>query len=387
MSDRVPVRSLAKEQAALRRVATLVAEGATAAEVFAAVSVEVARLVPADGAALTRFEADGTVTALGGWTRSGGYVYVGKRYALEGTVSGKVFETRRPARIDDYSQEPGTAAAAGREMGWRSSVGAPITVEGRLWGVLAVVSSSERPLPLDTERRMVEFTELVATAVANAESREELARIADEQAALRRVATLVARGVSPSEVLDAVAAEVEQLLGADWAGVHRCGPDGGVTVVSSSGSLASAIPVGARAALDSASVVASVMDTGRPARIESFEDVSGDWAARARELGVRAVVGAPIMLEGRLWGVTIAAWRQEGTVPVANAEHLLAGFTELVAAAIANAESREELASLADEQAALRRVATLVAEGARPEDVFASVSDEVARTLGVPIAV
>src|SRR4029450_2317293 len=115
----------------------------------------------------------------------------------------------------------------------------------------------------------------------------------------------------------------------------------------------------------------------RPARIDSFEDVSGDWAARARELGVRAVVGAPIMLEGRLWGVTIAAWRQEGTVPVADAERVLAGFTELVAAAIANAESREELASLADEQAALRRVATLVAEGARPEDVFASVSDEV----------
>src|SRR6266550_1075371 len=234
---------------------------------------------------------------------------------------------------------------------------------------------------------MVEFTELVATAVANAESRKELARIADEQAALRRVATLVARGVSPSEVLDAVAAEVEQLLGADWAGVNRCGPDGAVTVVSSSGSLASDIPVGVRAALDQSSLVASVVDTGRPARIESFENVSGDWAVRARKLGVRAVVGAPIMLEGQLWGVSIAAWAQEGTVPVADAEHLLAGFTELVATAIANAESREELASLADEQAALRRVATLVAEGARPEDVFAAVSDEVARTLGVPIAV
>src|SRR5205814_1986637 len=145
-----------------------------------------------------------------------------------------------------------------------------------------------------------------------------------------------------------------QLLGADWAGVNRCGPDGAVTVVSSSGSLASDIPVGARAALDQASVVASVVDTGRPARVESFEDVSGDWAARARELGVRAVVGAPIMLEGHLWGVTIAAWTHEGAVPVSDAEQLLAGFTELVATAIANAESREELASLADEQSAPR---------------------------------
>jgi hypothetical protein len=83
---------LAEEQAALRRVATLVA-GGPPAEVFQAVSVEIARLIPAEGAAPTRFESDGTVTALGGWTSTGGYVGAGTRFGMDGTVSGLVFET------------------------------------------------------------------------------------------------------------------------------------------------------------------------------------------------------------------------------------------------------------------------------------------------------
>ncbi len=89
---------------------------------------------------------------MSGWTTEGGYIYVGRRYELEGTVSGLIFETGRPGRIENYADAPGEAPEAAREMGWRSSVGAPITVEGRLWGVLAVVSKSEQPLPRDTER-------------------------------------------------------------------------------------------------------------------------------------------------------------------------------------------------------------------------------------------
>jgi signal transduction histidine kinase len=181
---------LAEEQAALRRVATLVAQGARPADVFEAVTAEVARLVPADAAALTRYEADGTVTAVGGWTKSGGYVYTGRRFPLEGTVSGLIFETRRPGRINSYAEAPGSAPTAAREMGWRSSVGAPVIVEGRLWGTLAVVSTSDRPLPLDTEGRLAEFTELVATAIANTANRAELdasrARIVATADATRR---------------------------------------------------------------------------------------------------------------------------------------------------------------------------------------------------------
>jgi len=387
------VTRLAEEQAALRRVATLVAEGTTPAEVFEAVIAEVGRLIPADAAALTRYETDGTVTIIGGWSRSNGYVAVGARHPLgRGTMVRLVFETCRPGRIDSYTGASGSLGGVVRdEMGWRSAVGAPIVVEGRLWGVLGIGSTTDSPLPPDSEERLAEFTDLVATAVANTESREELRVRSEEQAALRSVATLVARGGPAPEVLDAVAAEVDRLLGADWAGVHRYDSDGAMTVLASHGDLSPNIPIGARAMLqdegESESVAAAVKRTGRSARIESFQDLPGSWAARGRELGVRSAVGAPITVEGELWGVAIAVWTQPGPVPIVDAERLLAGFTELVATAIANAESREELASLADEQAALRRVATLVAEGARPDEVFAAVAGEVARMLGVPIAV
>src|SRR2546421_385511 len=90
---------------------------------------------------------------------------------------------------------PGAGGAL-RGAGWRSGVGAPVIVEGRLWGVVAV-ASSDRALPLDTEGRLSEFTQLAATAIANAESREQLRQLAEEQAALRRVATLVAQGAPP----------------------------------------------------------------------------------------------------------------------------------------------------------------------------------------------
>jgi signal transduction histidine kinase len=375
---------LAEEQAALRRVATLVAQGASPAEVFATVSAEVARMVPSDGAALTRFEADDAVTALGGWTTAGGYVYVGERYAPEGTVSGLVFETRRPSRIDSYAEQPGAAAAAARAMGWRSSVGVPITVEGRLWGVLAVVSTTDGPLPHDTERRLAEFTELVATAIANAESREALTKIAEEQAALRRVATLIARGVSHTEVLDAVAAEVGRLLGAEWAGVHRYDADGGIVVLSSHGNLTTELPVGARP-LDRGGFAATIWRTGRSDRIESFDDISGYLGTRGRELGVRSAVGAPITLEGRLWGVIIALWQREGPVPVKDAEGLLVGFTELLASAIANSESRAELDAsrariVATADATRRRIERDLHDGAQQQLVSLALDVRATQT-------
>src|SRR5262249_30187696 len=94
---------LVEEQAALRRVATLVAQGIAAHDLFEAVCTEVARLIGAEGAALTRIEHDGTVTALGGLTSGGSYAFAGMRFDLEGTVSGRVLEAGGPTRVDDYS--------------------------------------------------------------------------------------------------------------------------------------------------------------------------------------------------------------------------------------------------------------------------------------------
>ena len=151
---------------------------------------------------------------MSGWTIEGGYNYVGRRYTLDGTVSGLILGSGRPERMDSYADASGEAPEAARAMGWHSSVGAPIRVEGRLWGVLAVVSKSEQPLPDETEERLVEFAELFATAIANSEAHEQLAQLAEEQAALRRVATVVAEGATPHRVFDAVRHEVARMFNA-----------------------------------------------------------------------------------------------------------------------------------------------------------------------------
>ncbi len=102
-------------------------------------------------------------------------------------------------------------------MGIRSAVGSPILVEGSLWGAILAGSTLEEPLPADTEARLASFTELVATAIANTNSRAALGRLAEEQAALRRVATLVARATPPAQVFAAVAEEV----GRSWRSTSR----------------------------------------------------------------------------------------------------------------------------------------------------------------------
>jgi signal transduction histidine kinase/uncharacterized protein YoaH (UPF0181 family) len=364
---------LAEEQAALRRVATLVAEGASPDMVFDAVCAEVAQLVPADAAALTRYEDDGTLAVLGGRTPTG-YGYVGRRFAPEGTISGLVSETRRPSRIS-YAEQPGSAAAAAaREMGWDSSVGAPITVEGRLWGVLAVVSTTNRPLPVDTERRLAGFTQLVATAIANTESREQLAELAEEQAALRRVATLVAQGARPAEVFQAVSAEVGRLLPADAAVLSRYGPDGTVTPLGEwtpTGGSESGVLVGERLPLEKGTSAWLVFETRRPARVDGFEGAAGRGLDLARAAGWRSSVGAPIIVEGRLWGVVSVGSKTDRLLPP-ETEERLREFTELLATAIANAESHEELDAsrariLATADATRRRIERDLHDGAQQQ--------------------
>jgi signal transduction histidine kinase/uncharacterized protein YoaH (UPF0181 family) len=374
---------LAEEQAALRRVATLVAMDAPAAELFEAVCVEVARLVPAEGSALARFETDGMVTALSGWTTTGGYGYEERRFASEGTVSGLVFETHRPARID-YERATGDAAAAARKMGWRSSVGAPITVQGHLWGALAVVSASASPLPPDTERRLVKFTELVATAIANAESREELTRLADEQAALRRVATLVAQGKPHGDVFEAISAEVARLVPADASTLVRYRTDGTVETVGSWSAFGGSVPVGFRLPLSASRLCQVILETHRPARIDRLGEADADGS---HEIGWRSAVGAPVVVEGRVWGAMGVGSKTDRPLP-AGTEERLTEFTALLASAIANAESRAELDAsrariVATADATRRRIERDLHDGAQQQ--LLSLAIEIrALQAGVP---
>ena len=185
-------RAIAEEQAALRRVATLVARGESPEDVFAAVAAEVGRVLGVDYTATSRSEPDGTRVVVAAWARTGAPVVpVGTEEILGGpNVPTVVFETGRPARIDRYGENAGPAARAAVAAGVRSAVGAPIRVEGRLWGLMNVYSTELEPLPADTEKRLARFTELVATAIANAEARAQLAasraRIVVTSDAIRR---------------------------------------------------------------------------------------------------------------------------------------------------------------------------------------------------------
>jgi signal transduction histidine kinase len=176
-ASREELTRLVEEQAALRRVATLVARTVSASELFETVTHEVGLLSGADLARMERYEADGTVTGVGAWSRDAEQkLVVGTRIALEGvSIAALVRDSGGPVRVDTFAQASGPIADEARALGIRSSVGCPIVVQGRLWGVIAASSKSEAPFAPDTEAQIAEFTELVATAVANAEARAELA--------------------------------------------------------------------------------------------------------------------------------------------------------------------------------------------------------------------
>jgi signal transduction histidine kinase len=339
------LRELANEQAALRRVATLVAQGVRPAELFAAVSEEVGQLLAADVAHLSRYEPDRTITGLASWSRVGDpFPVVGTRWPVGGkNVSTRVFETGRSARVDNYADASGVMAVALRETGVRSAVGTPIVVEGRLWGVMSAGSNLEQPLPTDTEARLASFTELVATAIANTESRAGLGRLAEQQAALRRVATLVAEGVPPAKVLSALCEEVVQLLDAQTSTILRLEADGTVTVVAIGGAGVDEFGVGTRTRPESGSVILPVIETGRPARKEASDETS--YLARGLgiggALGIRSTVAVPIVVEGALWGVIGTGTLREHFAD--DTEQRLEEFTELAATAIASAETRSAL--------------------------------------------
>ena len=335
---------IADEQAALRRVAVLVAQAAPPDQVFTAVTEEAGRLLGAGQALMSRYDPDGAASVVAAWGSAGAVVPVGTRMSLGGrNVATLVAETGRAARLDEYVGVSGAAADVAREFGVSTAVGAPISVEGRLWGVIILVSTREQPLPTDTEEWLAGFTELAGTAIASAQAGVELRGFAEEQGALRRVATLVATAATPEEVFAAVAEEAGRLLRADATLLSRYDPDAKATVVgawtSAGGTPA---PLGTRLSLGGRDLHTLVFQSGRPARIDDYGEASASAADIARKTGVRSGAGVPISVEGRLWGVIgIASGRE---LPP-DTEARLAGFTELAATAIANTATQAALAA------------------------------------------
>src|ERR671919_191103 len=318
-------RELATEQAALRQVATLVARESSPDQLFTLVAEQVARIFHVPLVRLVRYEPDGSVV-LGGFGEGNDDPFpVGSRWPLDGPgVIASVRQSGRPARVEDYAHVPGPTAAIVRRSGMRSAVATPIVVEGRLWGAMVVASPRREPLPEDTGARLTDFTELVATAIANAESHAAVGRLA--------------------EVFAAVTDEVGGLFGSE-AAIARYEPDGSAMVVVGLPEGIPVVSIGTRWPLEDFLASTAVYRTGRPARSDhtGHRNASGSVAEDLRTMDFVSTVAAPIVVEGNLWGVMTVSDRRERLPP--DTEERVARFTELVATALANANSRAELAA------------------------------------------
>jgi signal transduction histidine kinase len=257
-------------------------------------------------------------------------------------VAADVLRTGRVARIDNYENlEERLPVLDGLRI--RSVVGAPIVVKGRLWGVMVAWSANEA-LPVDAEARLTDFTELVATAISNTEAGAEVTRLADGQAALRRVATLVAEERPAEEVFAKVAEEVGRLLHVDATAMLRYEPDGIATYVADWSDQEIRSPVGSGVSVEGENLTARVFSTGRSARLDDLSGATGPPVDGARAMGVRSSAGSPIVVQGRLWGLVIAMSTQLEPLPP-ETELRMAEFTDLVATAISNLQARSDLAA------------------------------------------
>jgi signal transduction histidine kinase len=375
---------LAHEYAALRRVVTLVAQDAPSNELFHAVAREVGTLLGGDFAEVARFDGNAAV-GVGVWAAHGELAPVPPcRRMREGDPATTIARVRKAARWDDWTRFPRAVAEFIHDtVGVRSSVGTPIVVEGRLWGALALHSRRAASFPPETASRMAQFTDLVGTAVANAEARAEVQRLAEEQAALRRVATLVKQGAPPTAVFDAVAAEMHALLGADAVTLCRYEPRDEATVVAYHGPNRSLVAPGTRVRCEGNNITTLVRRSEWPARIEDHADADGPVAELVREPGIRTSVGTPIVVDGRPWGLASANW-QGDDLPPPETEQRMTRFAQLLDAAIANADSREQLTAsrarlLSASDEARRRVVRDLHDGAQQRLVHTVVTLKLAQ--------
>jgi signal transduction histidine kinase len=168
---------LARQQVSLRRVATLVARAASADELFAAVAAEVGQqLPPVRRVRLSRYESDQSITVIAAWPLPERGFPVGSNWTIEaGGITERIQRSGRPARIDSDAEVSGPVAENSRRLSVGAVVGVPVIVEGRVWGAMLVGTGTSRKLPADTEARLASLMDLLSTAIANAESRAELA--------------------------------------------------------------------------------------------------------------------------------------------------------------------------------------------------------------------
>jgi signal transduction histidine kinase len=361
------VHRLAEGQAALRRIAAIAAAGEPPETVFGTVTAEVSALLDGALVALTRFEKGGTEAVV--LAQTGDHVAVGVRLQVTGeTTLARLHRSGRAERVDAYAGGRGTEVI--EELGVRAGVSVPVIVDGALWGSLGV-SSHTGPLPTGTEEGLAAFAEIIAAAAVSAEAREGIRILAAEQGALLRVAALVARGAGETEIFDAVAVEAAGLIRDEPTTLVRYEGNRTFTVLAHRNGPA---PIGMTFTVpaDDVGTLDQMLRTLKPARLDRYD---GRFFSN-RDFGVGSSVLVPIVVNGRLWG-SLGTLNEGRQLPI-ETEGRLAKFAELVGSALANVQARAELERFGEEQAALRRVAELVASVATHEVVLRAVVAEAA---------
>lgn len=361
LPDQVEMEQLAREQVSLRRVATLVALGVQPGDVFTAVADELGRLVGAEGTFVVRLVPSGTDpstssahlphdgmeiqghgTVVGSYGRIREKLPVGLRITLrQGTAATIALRTGRPARLNSDSLAHSPYGPRVAKLGMRAVIATPIAVGGRYWGV-TVAATSREDFPPGTEIRTADFMELAALAIAKVSAEQKLRELADTQASLRRLAMLIAQGEPPGTIFAAVTREALRHFGNGTARMIRYEADGTATLLANEGTTGPHVRVGERwEGFPPAGLTATVRSTGRVARVNDYHDIAGG-KPYLRE-GLLSAIALPIHVHGRLWGM-IAVGSANGALPP-DTEHRMTEFTDLVAATVANAQSRSELAT------------------------------------------
>ena len=216
----------------------------------------------------------------------------------------------------------------------------------------------------------------------NAQLYTEYRRLAEEQAALRRLAMLVARGVEPSEVFDAVTDEMRRCMNVFTAGLWRYEESGEITMVGAAAHPRALVtwPLGTRTPIQGETIAAMVQRTARPARMDSYKNRAGPLAARVRAVGIHAAVGAPVIVDGRVWGLVAVGSIDDGPMP-ADTEVRISGFAELIGTALVAGYRDEQKRQVLDDTSRRSALTDSLLEGRVFDDCSLS---EVAGHLRLP---
>lgn len=382
-----PSEATRAELAALRAAVALISHGASSGVVLEVIARHVAAALSPSYLEILRFEDENHVSVEAAWAaKDDGIVHLDRWDLDDDSLVRRIAQHRAPARENRASMpdDPASELVADR-LAITCSVGVPILLGDQVWGALLVHSVGSTPLPPDAEKRLSGFNELIASVIADRRTQTKLRELAADQEALLRVAELVARGATPGDVFAAVAEELGRVLGVQGAKLLRYDPDDMATFVASWGPLEAGIPTGTRLSSKGTSVTGLIRATGKTARIDNYAPVSGQIGAIQRSVGMKTAMGAPIHVGGRLWGAVIVG-STGGQRLTLEHEHRIAKFADLIAIAMSNLETRLAQDALATEQAALRRVATAVAQE-QWETMIPTILREIGQLLDVDGAI